>query len=256
MPIFQTPTNDILFGKAPIDWCEENHPESNPWHWQELHNTWTNAAYVMVGITLAAAHMKQKCPTDPLFLLACFAGIMTGVTSAWFHATLIYIAQKSDEFFENAMIVAMTYCMMFPLVQPSSKTPPSKGATRYLTCLTHMALLAFGTVFIPEDFAEIHLVMAVLTFFWKVTERTNLVLDPKVQEKSRFYRNWAFLSAIGAFALWGVDRAHCTPFVQSLNLHAFAWHWGTALALLLGSVSVMLVLDSHWMQSMSMKCVS
>ena len=250
----QIPTNDILFGPSPIDWCEENHPESNPWHWQELHNTWSNIVYVIVGLIMAAAHMKQKCPTDPLFLLSCFAGIMTGVTSAWFHATLIYVAQKSDEFFENAMITANFYCMMFPLVTPSSKIPPSKGVTRYLACALHMTLLAIGTFCIPQDFAEIHLVIVVLSSLYKMTERASWISDPNVEKKVLSYRNWTIVSAITAFSLWGVDRGLCNPFVKSLNLHAFAWHWGTALALAMGSMAVMIVLESHWKQSM--KCVS
>ncbi len=100
MGIFQTPTYDILFGPSPIDWCEENHPERNPWQWEELHNTWSNIVYVILGVAMAVAHLKQPYPTDPLFLLVCVSGTMTGITSAWFHATLIYVAQKLDEFFE------------------------------------------------------------------------------------------------------------------------------------------------------------
>jgi hypothetical protein len=107
MILFQVPTHDILFGPAPIDWCEPNRAQTNPYGWEELHNTYTNLAYVIAGISLFLKSRSSPDLDRPFFFAFCFFTILTGVTSAWFHATLIYVAQKADEFFETASVVAL-----------------------------------------------------------------------------------------------------------------------------------------------------
>ena len=266
MPFFQTPTKDILLGPSPIDWCERNLPHENPWQWQEFHNTWTNIAYVVGGVAalwvrwqaINASKKSQQqqqsqnqgnsSSMDFLYILSCLSLMLTGVTSAWFHSTLIFIAQKADEFFENASAVAMIYCLLPYHWQQKNSPTDSSSMTHYgWVCLIHLLLLGAGLICIPEVFCEVHLVVSLLTCRYLATCCIQSIDDKDVQRDITFTMNIATALGLTAFALWAVDFTHCTPFVQSLNLHAFAWHFMTALGLFLGCMvvhSISLSLDN------------
>jgi hypothetical protein len=88
-------SDEIRWGlpTAPIDWCEANYAWTNDV--AELHNTWTNLAYVAVGLACLA-----RCRRDglPVVFWACGASIvLTGIFSACFHATLWLVFQRLDE---------------------------------------------------------------------------------------------------------------------------------------------------------------
>lgn len=257
MPFIINPTPEILWGPAPIDWCEPNHPEVNPFGVQEYHNTWTNIAYVLAGgIPLVWSFTRNKhLEQDPLYTLSCMSVILTGITSAWFHATLIYAAQKSDEFFESCAVLFMAYCMGFPLV--STTTIPNMNEykmKRFFIAMTHCLLLGLGVLYIPEVFCEVHLLLAVLcaVYFFSV-KRIPSILNLEDRAKALKCSNTGvIISAIG-FAFWIIDMAFCTPFVQSLNLHAYAWHFCTAFGLYNGCIVTRMVDDLIWKQQNGIK---
>lgn len=153
------PSKALLLGAAPIDWCEPNLPLINPLGIKELHNTWTTAAYAVAGLVLLAKHWKalralHECGRFlPLFVAFCAAMVMTGVTSAWFHATLVYAAQKSDEFCENVAVICLFYMT----------APSAQGPRRVLAAaVMHSTLFGLGVLCIPELFCELHLIICVL----------------------------------------------------------------------------------------------
>ena len=118
------------------------------------------------------------------------------------------------------MLVASVYCLLFPMVTPSSKIPASTGPTRYIACLTHFVLLAIGMLFIPEAFAEIHLACIVLFFFWKLTKRNEWVSDPIVQQKVIKLRNWNRI--LKKYVVWpGVKTAKHSLVVETTTFFAF-----------------------------------
>jgi len=116
------PTIEVLYGPSPIDWCEPNRPQTNPLHVQELHNTWTNISYVIAGFALIPK--LNRC--NPLYQFYVLSIVMTGLTSAWFHATLIFISQKSDEFFENAAVVSLLYAQLSDPISTTKKVSEGK----------------------------------------------------------------------------------------------------------------------------------
>lgn len=257
MPFFQNPTREILFGPAPIDWCEPNHPDDNPFNVQEFHNTWTNIAYVLAGaIPLVYSWTRhQHLEQDPLYTLSCLSVILTGITSTWFHATLIYAAQKSDEFFESCAVLFMAYSMGFPLV--STEPIPNRNEykwKRLVIAMTHCTLLGLGVLYIPEVFCEVHLLGAVLcaVYFFGV-KRIPAISDLKVRANAKKYSDTGVLvSAIG-FAFWIIDMAFCNEFVQGLHLHAYAWHFCTAYGLYNGCITTRMVDDLLWKQQNGVK---
>ena len=50
------PSYEVLWGPAPIDWCEPNRPEHNLFGVKELHNTWTNVGYMLAALLLGCRH--------------------------------------------------------------------------------------------------------------------------------------------------------------------------------------------------------
>lgn len=255
MPIFQQPTSEILFGPSPIDWCEANKPETNPFHVQEFHNTWTNIAYVFAGINPLVLHLQQKkYSKDPLYILSCLSVIMTGVTSAWFHATLMYAAQKSDEFFENAAVIFHCYYMIYPLITGSKDDKNKRNDSNYTfqrnaMAIAHVIFLGTGVLYIPEAFCEIHLILAIGGGAYVLkTQRIALIEDEVLRKNVMIHYNTVASSALVAFSFWLIDFFCCTPLVRSLNLHAFAWHFLTALAMYEGCISSKLVNDALWQQ--------
>eukprot|EP00466_Bigelowiella_natans_P004769 jgi/Bigna1/134994/aug1.27_g9702 len=225
------PSRGVLWGPSPIDWCEINMPESNFAGIQEFHNTWTNVAYMVVAIVLFLRQIPElRRMRDPgekrvavfLFNIYCASIFMTGVTSWWFHATLLFVAQKSDEFFENCAVLAVFYMSRKPL-----------RVANISWTIVHCVLLFVGVFTIRELFCEVHLVAMVLcgltSLRGRIAELENLADKIIYRKIRRRAIACAGLAGIGACA-WLLDVFAC-KYVQNFNLHAFAWHIFTALSL-------------------------
>ncbi|GMH76840.1 hypothetical protein TrST_g11411 [Triparma strigata] len=237
--IVKTPTADVLWGAAPIDWCEENLPETNPLSIAEFHNSWTNIFYIISGLLLLRSHLRLHSDIrDPLFAFFIFNIIMTGVTSAWFHSTLLFLAQKSDEFFENAAMVSLLYYHVFPLGS-SSKIIKYRGAC----CAVHTLLLGVGILCIPDLFCEIHLITTVLITFKTGYIRTES-LPPHTRSKALNLFSSSFASVGVAFFCWLLDFLLCIYF-SPFYLHAFVWHLGTSISLYYGGEASLLIREKY-----------
>ena len=219
------PDRALLWGPAPIDWCEENRPASNPLGVQEWHNTLTNLAYVIVGVALAYQSRRVRLSRSHrlIYIGFCLACVATGVTSMWFHASLVYAAQKADEFSENAAVICLCHLA----------APASTEARAIVAASAHALLLGCAVLAIPELFCEVHLLFAVLVGFARIAIRLRELPAAYRAERdalSRIFARSAALAAAG-FACWLVDMLWCTPLVRRLLLHAYAWHILTALSL-------------------------
>ena len=173
MVAIELPAPEVLWGPAPIDWCEPNRPSVNPFGIEELHNTWSNLMYVIVGILMFREYVYSMPAhkRDPIYFSFCINTIMTGITSGWFHATLIFIAQKSDEFFENAAVVSLMYFHVMP------RNPSRPASGRYFIFSAHLTALALGVILIPELFCEVHLITVVLVCFGKALGSIKSTVD-------------------------------------------------------------------------------
>lgn len=278
---------------SPIDWCEGNRPEINPFGVMELHNTWTNIAYVIAGIAFicrvrqnlssrsnsilkrsSSGHNYQNdgnihngtsnskaIKLDYLYVAFGLSVIATGIASAWFHATLIFVAQKADEIFESLACLCLLYLNRHPLSRVSAisvhrrsswLTPVVRTPTTMVFAGFHAIAMCIAIIFIPEAFCEIHLIATVLYTFGIASGRIAAIKDDKARHDIKHLFFTAFVCVAFAFFCWIIDFALCSPFVQSLNLHAFVWHPLTALALYYGGIASLL-LDHHLVHQLQEK---
>ena len=199
-----------------IDWCEANYVSTSLV--AELHNTWSNVFYVIVGTAALVAVRRQRLPVQ---FAACGTLIVfTGIFSALFHATLQLFMQRLDEIFENGILIAMLHS--------------DRGQHAMLATMLHFFLCAGLILAIRQFlFCELHLVGIILLVLAKFGR-----LSCKQPAVVPLVRTSALLTVAG-FSAWLLDRLFCDS-LQNLNLHAF-WHFFTALALWWGFQAVALV---------------
>ena len=199
-----------------IDWCEANYMSTSLV--AELHNTWSNVFYIIVGTATLVAVRRQRLPIQ---FAACGTFIiLTGIFSALFHATLQLLMQRLDEIFENGILIAMLHS--------------DRGQHAILATMLHFFLCA-GLILAVRQFlfCELHLmgiILFVLTKFGRLSRKQPAVVP--------LVRTTALFTFVG-FSAWLLDRLYCDS-LQHLNLHAF-WHFFTALALWWGFQAVALV---------------
>lgn len=212
---------DYYWGEptALIDWCETNYTNSK--YIAELHNTWTNLAYITVGILVV-----KKCyiASLPLQFWACgFSIVLTGLFSGMFHATLWYWMQRLDEIFENAILITM--------IHSDKKDSVSISCLHFIGC-------SLGIVFVSQFlFCEIHLVVSILLCllkFHRVSCNGNQSISTNVRK--------AAIWTICGFGCWLLDRLGCDLIVQyawpvNPQFHAW-WHIFTSIALWEGFMAI------------------
>jgi hypothetical protein len=210
------PSSDVLWGSAPIDWCEPNYEQDLAgFRVAEINNTVTNAAYVLAAVSLMRSSKLSNMNSNEgrIFMFYCVALLMTGITSGWFHATLIWIAQKADEFFENCTVMVLFHSTFINL--------RSKEVLQRVCA--HAVLVALGVLLVPVAFCEVHLIIISFATVYRFSQGS---LDPK--ERSHLGKT-AVYAACG-FACWLLDFLACTTF-SPYYLHAFGWHCLTGMAL-------------------------
>lgn len=222
------PTLETLNGPSPIDWCEDNNGHANFLSVKEFNNTWTNIFYVLVGIVLLFMHFDKSNTSNWLFLSYGVNSIMTGIASAYFHATLNFKGQKIDEFFENVTLISLLYFNL------------GYGFGRLIV---HSLLLGVGVFCVPCVFCEVHLASTVLASFAAANSKLKCLNKANDYMKKEVVKQFtlALVFASSGFALWIVDFAWCSPLIKKMNLHAFAWHLFTAIAILYGGKGSMLL---------------
>ena len=95
------------------------------------------------------------------FRFAAFI-LLTGIFSAFFHATLWLVGQRLDEIFENAILIAMFHSIGIPSSSGSGSgtaTGVSFSTASRATMGVHFVACALGIVFVTFFlFTEIHLI--------------------------------------------------------------------------------------------------
>ena len=210
------PSSDVLWGSAPIDWCEANYVQDVAgFRVAEINNTITNAAYILAAVFLMRnsklSHLSRN--EGRIFMFYCFALLMTGVTSGWFHAKLIWIAQKADEIFEN--------CAVMVLFHSTFTNLSSKGMLQRVCA--HAVFVALGVILIPVAFCEVHLIIMSFATVYRFAQGSL-----ELKEKSHLGKTAVY--AASGVACWLLDFFACSTFSQ-YYLHAFGWHCLTGMAL-------------------------
>jgi len=213
-------------GPSPINWCEEDYARSS--RVAEWWNTITNVSYVIASagaVRLALRSSTSGYNAKKLQVLFCASLFLTGVFSAYFHATLCWWGQKLDEIFETWTVVCLVYCAL----------GATSRAYSFTSAAFHCLLALAGIVLIPDIFCEVHLaacVGAFIVFMLRCTARVS-ELGGAGPIKRRLCIG--IICGLSGFGAWAIDRIFCDTLRHlSFNpqLHAFAWHPLTALALL------------------------
>lgn len=209
------PSSDVLWGSAPIDWCEPNYVQDVAgFRVAEINNTVTNAAYVLAAVVLMrSSKLYHNSHEGRIFLFYCLALLMTGLTSGWFHATLIWIAQKADEIFENCTVMVLFHSTFINL---SSKEMLQRVCA-------HAVLVALGVILIPVAFCEVHLIIISFATVYRFSQGSL-----ELKEKTHLGKTAVY--AASGFACWLLDFFACSTF-SKYYLHAFGWHCLTGMAL-------------------------
>eukprot|EP00965_Chrysotila_dentata_P202876 6181371-Pleurochrysis_carterae.AAC.2 len=250
-----------MWSRSALDWCEPNQEAGV----LEPHNTWTNFAYLVSACALQAfASERGKsfvCPKsgpaknisneeDALGLGASsrlvwcmfvFSVALTGVASAWFHATLYYVAQKCDEFFESAAVICLLH--MHTQLSPASQAK---------CAVLHSLVLGVSILAVPSVFCEVHLGFACLLAAALARQRLNRLrsrvgLAEEHLEQLEALQARAVLAVVLAlvgFAAWLLDHCACS-LTGWLHLHAYAWHPLTAWAMFVAGKSSMALDTTH-----------
>lgn len=202
--------SNAVFGPAPINWCESDFVVP---YVAEYHNTLTNIAYVIASLSLLRqwTSIPMSRSNNLLFVFFVLCLMLTGITSGWFHATLIWAAQKADEIFENWTVISLYHLGTL-----------NRDANLSLF-FAHCIVVATGIWCIPTLFCEIHLIVLSFATAWRYSQ---LILPPLI---ARSVYKAAFLAIFG-FACWLLDFFFCGSF-QHMHLHAYGWHILTAIAL-------------------------
>eukprot|EP00039_Didymoeca_costata_P021040 m.343212 g.343212 ORF g.343212 m.343212 type:complete len:251 (-) comp22517_c0_seq1:163-915(-) len=200
---------------APIKWCEISYAVTP--YVAEFHNTWTNLAYIIVGLQALYYSIKRK---DGIFMSGIsIMTTLTGVFSLTFHATLQWKHQKLDEIFENGILIFMLY----------------HGVAPFHFATIHFCVCSYLIWTVESfNFCEVHLISIILCVIAKFTSMLSRypVLKREIAT--------SVMCLLCGFSCWLVDRLACST-VRSLQIniagvtfypefHAL-WHIATAAAL-------------------------
>lgn len=209
---------------APIDWCETNYTANT--YIAELHNTWTNIAYIFTGFIVVFKSYKISLPIQ--FYICGLSMILTGIFSGIFHATLWYWMQRLDEIFENLILITMIHSDV-------------EGAFHKI--VIHFILCSIGICFVNQFlFCEIHLVVCILLCLIKFHK-----ISHQYKTIAKNVRKAALWTIVG-FGCWLIDRLGCDfiikYFIFNPQLHAW-WHIFTSFALWEGFIAISQVYVIH-----------
>jgi dihydroceramidase len=227
-----------------IDWCEPNYALTSDV--AELHNTWSNVFYVLVGAAVLARCQRLRLPLQ-FHLCGAFI-VLTGVFSAAFHASLWLSMQRLDEIFENGILIAMLYS--------DRGSGKEGGLSAVAATVLHFIVCAALILSVGQFlFCELHLVgiiLLVLAKFQRLTrapprrrgkesnnddDRNERGDDPSAPVRPLVGAAAAW--TVAGFACWLLDRLACDA-VGAAQLHAW-WHLCTALALWWGFKAISMV---------------
>eukprot|EP01006_Ploeotia_vitrea_P055560 TRINITY_DN68010_c4_g1_i1.p1 TRINITY_DN68010_c4_g1~~TRINITY_DN68010_c4_g1_i1.p1 ORF type:complete len:247 (-),score=8.09 TRINITY_DN68010_c4_g1_i1:118-858(-) len=188
---------------AAINWCERDY-DTSPLV-AEFWNTVSNAIFVFFGLLALSVAKRHNLPG--IYKWSATAFILTGIFSAYFHATLWWSGQRLDEIFETSLLISLYHSL--------GLNP------KFIQVFLHTVPVAVCIVVLSAWlFCELHLgglAVAVAIRFNNATNGSTL--------RHHVWR--VALLAVFGFACWVVDRTACTFMYERLpfnpQLHAW-WH--------------------------------
>jgi hypothetical protein len=197
---------------ATLQWCER---QLCAWI-REPANTWSNLAFIIVGIMIIAECKKSNLPQKVLGFFAILLGLMSG----FYHAsgTLVgEIVDFSSMFLISVYLISANYARLY-------------GWTQKKSTLSAIALgLLTIAILVIEPLSGSFLFAGQVTWF--------VALEFVIWRKSTVKPSYkwfvfSFIALQSAFLIWNLDRLKiiCYPDFHWVNGHAI-WHVLTATSL-------------------------
>lgn len=185
-------------------------------------NTWSNLAYILIGLWLWWRGSRQQ---DRLQVTFGRAELIVGVFSFAFHTSYSGLLQILDF---AAMFVFVGLTLSFNLVRLGWLTPARRGRVYLLGVLAFTAL----TVCLRFTSFPIQLVTPVLILATVVTEGILFARQRKTAPApyTWFLASLAFLVGGAALSIADASRAFCDPEDHLVQGHAL-WHLLSAISL-------------------------
>lgn len=200
-----------------VKWCEASRCA-----WVvEPANTWSNLAYVFIGLAIFIWGRTGSRQTARIF---AYNLIFVGIASGIYHASYTFFFQLGD-------FIAM-YALLFVLLVLNLKRAVNlRQAMMFafwliaVVCFTALTIL-FHKTGIP---IQILVVLIIISIF--VSEVwINFKWKHKI-DYSYYYPGWALLAVAFIFSILDVTRTMCYPYHPILQGHAL-WHVLSALSIL------------------------
>lgn len=198
---------------ATLQWCERQLCE-----WiREPSNTWSNLAYILIGIYLFIHSRKQQAPH--LGLLAAFS-ILVGLMSGFYHASGSFVGEVLDF---SSMFFMTTYTVCANLARLYGWSYQRLRAVAIAVIICSISLL----VVFQKIGIEIFAFQMGLTFLleWRIIKSGKL--------ETNYKPLMGFVVAFTlAYGIWQLDhhRIVCYPDFHWINGHAI-WHGLTAIGI-------------------------
>ena len=193
-----------------VSFCENKYNVSN--YIAEYYNTMSALSYVIVGLLFYNTKLKKLSKII----------ILLGIGTALLHSTLRFYGQWLDEI---AMLI-LSFYIIEELRQSRFGITTNK---------LYLFLLIFPYFLFERYFSYFFVVFSLLQIYtYKLTRKKYGECTREVYYLIKAYSIILVLSSI----CWACDQLFC-DYVQDYQLHA-VWHTGTALALFLGLLALII----------------
>ena len=188
------------YESSEIDWCEKNYVYSN--YIAEFWNTISNIPYILILFISLQTFRFLPCKNNDKLLHSLL--LVTGISSAYFHATLSLFAQLLDEF---SIILLLTNTLLIIF-----KNKTTKLCIKTYVCIHLISMWYFPFINIPVLFGMGFIILYRLRHVLKNFNENS-------HKKYWLYSQYLFFSSV---ICWISDHILCDtlPFIQ---FHAI-WH--------------------------------
>lgn len=198
-----------------VDWCEL---QQCAWV-VEPANTWSNLAYVLVGLGLFIVCRRS---TSAQLRFFAPAAIVVGLASGIYHASYTFVLQILD----FAGMYVFTYLLLTVNLRRLGVLGSHDWFRRFWQLVLGTTLLTVGLDFlsVPIQLIMVFLIVMVVATEWRLAARG------PAASRGCWWLGLALLAAAGVFSLLDVTRTWCDPTHPYLQGHAI-WHVLSALSL-------------------------
>lgn len=182
-------------------------------------NTWSSLGFVVVALLVVVRQARGMSVTDRLVVAAtptlrallAMALLVTGLGSAFYHASLTFVGQTAD-------VAGMYLLSTFVIVYARADARPDAVRRLVTQYVAFNAVLLVALVLVPELRRQLFAVLLVI----------GLVMEYRRGARSTAFAPRALLASAGslavAYVIWILDMRHIGPLPTSWVQGHAVWH--------------------------------